>query len=534
MNIAGLQVGHNPSACIIQDGKLVWYNEERRLSKIKKIGGVPYRCIDQLINKNIKIDKFVVTGYDFNQELMVGIEGYLKYKNYTKDSIFSFYHPHHLSHLFKSFIDSGFKKARVFVIDGRGSNWYLPTGVEFYETCSIYDIDYNNVKCIYKKGYLQDDKLNTVNFKLGYNPFYNKNDRLVYTPMCIDDDTEVKVNSTLDLGHFYSNASNHCGFHEEEGKFMGYQSYGSFNKDIYALIKNNPKRHTFKKIKDDKDFAFTAQFVFENQYKDIVKKYKTDNMVFTGGTALNVVNNYKIQKEFNDCNLWFDPLCEDNGNCIGVAYAYLYFEKQSIQKLQDLYIGEVIKLDESLLLNEKIKDSIELNEIIKLLNQGEVVGLVQGKAEAGPRALGNRSLLLDPTLPNAKDLMNNIKQRENFRPFACSILENKANNYFEMLNIKQSPFMMYAPQAKKLAKDTIPSLVHVDNTCRIQTINNKQNSILYNILKMFKVPVIMNTSFNLAGYPIVETFEDVLFTLRNSSLKYVYFADYKKLLIKND
>jgi carbamoyltransferase len=219
---------------------------------------------------------------------------------------------------------------------------------------------------------------------------------------------------------------------------------------------------------------------------------------------------------------------------LGLLMLIYILKKQSIQKLQDLYIGEVIKLDESLLLNEKIKDSIELNEIIKLLNQGEVVGLVQGKAEAGPRALGNRSLLLDPTLPNAKDLMNNIKQRENFRPFACSILENKANNYFEMLNIKQSPFMMYAPQAKKLAKDTIPSLVHVDNTCRIQTINNKQNSILYNILKMFKVPVIMNTSFNLAGYPIVETFEDVLFTLRNSSLKYVYFADYKKLLIKND
>ena len=285
---------------------------------------------------------------------------------------------------------------------------------------------------------------------------------------------------------------------------------------------------------NEKSISQEKNWVALTEIHDLVKKYKIDNMVFTGGTALNVVNNYKIQKEFKDCNLWFDPLCEDNGNCIGVAYAYLYFEKQSIQKLQDLYIGEVIKLDESLLLNEKIKDSIELNEIIKLLNQGEVVGLVQGKAEAGPRALGNRSLLLDPTLPNAKDLMNNIKQRENFRPFACSILENKANNYFEMLNIKQSPFMMYAPQAKKLAKDTIPSLVHVDNTCRIQTINNKQNSILYNILKMFKVPVIMNTSFNLAGYPIVETFEDVLFTLRNSSLKYVYFADYKKLLIKND
>ena len=92
--------------------------------------------------------------------------------------------------------------------------------------------------------------------------------------------------------------------------------------------------------------------------------------------------------------------------------------------------------------------------------------------------------------------------------------------------------MMYAPEAKELAKKVIPSLVHVDNTCRIQTINKENNLILYNILKSFKVPVLMNTSFNLAGYPIVESFNDILFTLRQSSLKYVYFPDFKKLLIK--
>ena len=130
--------------------------------------------------------------------------------------------------------------------------------------------------------------------------------------------------------------------------------------------------------------------------------------------------------------------------------------------------------------------------------------------------------------------MNDIKQREKFRPFACSILEDKAKDYFEMLDIKQTPFMMHAAQAKKLAQDKIPSLIHVDNTCRIQTINNKQNKILNAILKKFKLPIIMNTSFNLAGHCIVETFEDVLFTLRNSPLKYVYFADQKKLLIKDD
>ena len=158
--------------------------------------------------------------------------------------------------------------------------------------------------------------------------------------------------------------------------------------------------------------------------------------------------------------------------------------------------------------------------------------MIQGKAEAGPRALGNRSLLLDPTLPGAKDLMNSIKKREEFRPFACSILEDEADTYFDMLNIKQSPYMMHAPQARELAKQKIPSLVHVDNTCRIQTINKNQNKVLYNLLKKFKTPVIMNTSFNLAGYPMVDTFEDIVFTLRNSLLKYVYFADCKKLLIK--
>ena len=534
MNIAGLQVGHNPAACIIKNGELVWYNEERRLSKNKTIGGVPYRCIEQLIKKNIKIDLFIVTGYNFNQELMVAIEGYLRWKEYTKKSILCFYHPHHLSHLFKSFIDSGFKKARVFVIDGKGSNWYLPTGVEFYETCSIYDIDHSNVKCIYKKGYLQDDKINNADFKLGHNPFYNVNDTLYYKPLCIDDDTKVEVSSTLDLGHFYSTISEHCGFHEEEGKFMGYQSYGRFDKNIYDFLKNNFKRIYVKQIEASKNLAFTAQFVFESQYKELVRKYKTDNMIFTGGTALNVVNNYKIQKEFGDCNLWFDPLCEDNGNCIGAVYAYLYFKKQPIKKLKDLYIGEKIEVFDKPLLNEKVKNNVELDQVVELLNKGEVVGLIQGRAEAGPRALGNRSLLLDPTLPNAKDIMNDIKHREKFRPFACSILEDKAADYFKMLDIKETRFMMHAAQAKKLAQDKIPSLVHVDNTCRIQTINNKQNKILNAILEKFKLPVIMNTSFNLAGHCIVETFEDILFTLRNSPLKYVYFADQKRLLIKDD
>jgi carbamoyltransferase len=180
-----------------------------------------------------------------------------------------------------------------------------------------------------------------------------------------------------------------------------------------------------------------------------------------------------------------------------------------------------------------------MKDVISLLNKGNVVGLVQGRAEAGPRALGNRSLLLDPTLKTAKKIMNDIKKREWFRPFACSILEEEADNYFYMQGIKKTPHMMHAPVAKLKAKNRIFSLIHTDNTCRVQTVNEKDNSVLYKLLKNFKVPVLMNTSFNLAGYPMVETFKDILHMVKNSSLKYVYFSDYNKILIdekkrKND
>jgi len=129
--------------------------------------------------------------------------------------------------------------------------------------------------------------------------------------------------------------------------------------------------------------------------------------------------------------------------------------------------------------------------------------------------------------------MNEIKKRENFRPFACSILEKNYNEFFYVNELDKSPFMMVAPQSKEKTKVMTPSIVHVDGTCRVQTITKETNENLFNLLINFKLPYIMNTSFNLAGYPIVETFEDVLFTLNNSNLKYVYFADEKKLLIKN-
>ena len=178
----------------------------------------------------------------------------------------------------------------------------------------------------------------------------------------------------------------------------------------------------------------------------------------------------------------------------------------------------------------------DLDEIVRLIIEDQqIVAIFQGKGEWGPRALGNRSILFDPRHKEAKQIVNSVKKREYYRPFAGSVMLEHAHEYFEMLQLKESPWMSFAIQAKELAYEKIPTLVHADGTCRIQTVTREQNKNYYELIEAFYkqtgVPIIFNTSFNLAGYPMVETFKDILFSIRNSSLNYVYFADYKKLLI---
>ena len=218
---------------------------------------------------------------------------------------------------------------------------------------------------------------------------------------------------------------------------------------------------------------------------------------------------------------------------------YLLDKNIKIKKLENLYLGPEYNYNFNLKKNEICYENIDINKIIELLLLGNIIALYQGKAEAGPRALGNRSLLLDPRIKNGKDIMNTVKKRESFRPFACSILKEKVNEWFDMAGLEESPYMMYAVEALKQNKEKITSVIHVDNTCRVQTVDKKCNKILYDILKEFNkntgIPLLMNTSFNLAGEPLVETPEDAIDTLRRSKLEYLYFSDVKQLVyIKNE
>tara|TARA_Y100001951_G_C11293773_1_gene274091 strand:+ start:351 stop:950 length:600 start_codon:yes stop_codon:yes gene_type:complete len=172
----------------------------------------------------------------------------------------------------------------------------------------------------------------------------------------------------------------------------------------------------------------------------------------------------------------------------------------------------------------------DIDKVVELLSEHkQIVGIWQGHSEWGPRALGNRSILFDPRHPQAKRIVNEVKQREEYRPFACTILKERAHEYFEMLQLEESPYMSFAVQCKPKAMEDIPTLVHADNTCRMQTVSEEQNKNYYNLIKAFGektgVPILFNTSFNLGGEAIVETVHDAIDTCNRSMINHLYIPE---------
>jgi len=167
-----------------------------------------------------------------------------------------------------------------------------------------------------------------------------------------------------------------------------------------------------------------------------------------------------------------------------------------------------------------------IDEAVSVLLEQKPLVIFQGHSEWGPRALGNRSILFDPRNKDAKNIVNTFKKREWWRPLAGTILLEHVHDWFDIATLKESPYMSFAVDAKQQAIEKIPSIVHVDNTCRIQTVTKKQNLNYYNlILEFYKktnVPVLLNTSFNLAGMPIVEDLEKAIWTCNASEFKYLY------------
>tara|TARA_B100001939_G_scaffold190319_1_gene163797 strand:+ start:4189 stop:4812 length:624 start_codon:yes stop_codon:yes gene_type:complete len=178
----------------------------------------------------------------------------------------------------------------------------------------------------------------------------------------------------------------------------------------------------------------------------------------------------------------------------------------------------------------------DLDSILdELIDNQQVCAIFQNHSEWGPRALGNRSILFDPRHNDAKNIVNTIKKREYYRPFAGTVMLEHADEYFEMLQLKESPYMSFAIQCKPKALETIPTLVHGDNTCRIQTVTEQQNPNYYNLIKGFYertgCPIIFNTSFNLGGEAICETIYDAIDTCNRSLINHLYVPEDQEIEI---
>lgn len=320
-----------------------------------------------------------------------------------------------------------------------------------------------------------------------------------------------KQNYPISFGLFYSAFTQLVGLmpNQEEYIMMGMAAYGDWTKyykqvDNYFPKYDKQKYNFHKGITDwgwvseqDKfDIAAAVQVVYEQRLIDFMNMAKSitgkTNLVFMGGCALNCSANTLLWKIFD--SVWIMPNPGDAGSSLGAA-ALLYGKHLN---WSGPYLGY------------NLSGEYPVNEIVDEILTNKIVAVANGRAEYGPRALGNRSILADPRDPDIKDKVNLIKQRENFRPFAPVIMEECASEWFEM-NFT-SPYMQYAVKCKK--PDLIPSVVHADGTSRVQTVNREQHKGLWRVLNKFYqqtgVPVLLNTSLNIKGQPLINDKNDII------------------------
>jgi carbamoyltransferase len=301
----------------------------------------------------------------------------------------------------------------------------------------------------------------------------------------------------------------------------------------------------------EKNLAWQIQHDTQKLVGDLIERAAAQtgekNIVIAGGYGLNCVANYYFKKRFPELNIYVEPISHDGGTAIGAAKAAWYTseagkEDTTIRPQKNIYYGPEYteEMNWKTLTPYEDKDILVHNktpeEIAQLIADKNIVAIFQGRSEAGPRALGNRSILYDARDPDGKDFVNKVKGREWFRPFAGSVLKEDANEWFDLAGMEDSPFMMYAVNVAADKLSQIPSVTHVDDTCRVQTVSEEDNLHYYNLIKAYKditgVPVVFNTSFNLAGEPLVENLEDALETLFNSKMKYLYLPELGVLVTK--
>jgi carbamoyltransferase len=562
---------HDSAAAIIIDGKIIFAAQEERFTRIKHNEDFPTNAIKEALkylNINLKdIDAVVYYEKPFIKferlietylknspkgiiSFLKAIPVWIKQKIFLKNIIFNslkeidpefknpnkiFFSEHHLSHAASAFYPSPFDEAVVLCLDAVGE--WNTTSVFYGKNNSLKKIKEINfpdsIGLLYSAfTYFLGFKVNSGEYKLmGLAPYGEpKFKDLIYKNIIeVYEDGSFKLNMDF--------------FNYETGLTMT-------SKKFESLFGKKVRKENEKIDQVYMDIASSIQKVTEEILikitQSLYKEYKIDNLCLVGGVALNCVANTKIlQSENNFKNIWIQPASGDAGCSIGAALAFHYIHEGNVKKNKDQKIDEMqysflgqsypddhIKkeLDKLGAIYTYYDDRSELNKIVaKHISEGKAIGWFQGRMEFGPRALGNRSILADPrNTEMQKNLNLKIKFREGFRPFAPAIMEEYLGDWFsgKILN----PYMLFIDFVKNekiienknlnikgfdllsLKRSDIPAVTHVDYSARVQSVSKNQNINFYSLIEEFRkitdVPILINTSFNIRGEPIVSSIDD--------------------------
>lgn len=541
--ILGTALSHDGSSCLLKDGEIVVAIEKERLTKIKHDGfndnatiqycldaeGITFKDLDLIVEENTVNPKLKPEEIEKRKNRLIPKEAPIV--NIS----------HHVAHAYSAVGTSPFDEMAVIVMDGQGSS---------LDCC----IDVSNKKVLppdiqkitQEEKYLYWEKESYYIFKKGklipiFKDFsrYCKWDRIDYSVAPLDMEHSI--------AEFYGGVSYYI-FDDEfcEGKLMGLAPYGRpniFSFDAfyfqngrvflkYDWMKNidpyqGGKYQCFREnFQYYADLAYWAQKQIETAIKYIFNSYYNmraeNNVGYAGGLALNAVANAQLFNDTKFENFYFQPAAGDNGLAVGCCY-YGWFEilkKEKVKHNGSTYLGRIYSDSEIYQTLKKYEGELEftktdkyIKEAASLLAQGKVLAMFQDGSEFGPRALGHRSILADPRQLDMKNFINKkIKFREDFRPFAPSVLLEDVSTYFDC--DYESPYMILVAQTKPEWIKKIPSVVHKDDSARIQTVTKDMAPKYYSLLKEFKkftgISVLLNTSFNCRGMPIVETPKDAV------------------------
>ena len=474
--------------------------------------------------------------------------------NHTIDQSTLYNTQHHLAHAASAFYPSHYSKAAILVMDGVGE----------FATTTIWKGDHNNIELVKQIDfpdsigllysavtYYTGFRVNSGEYKvMGLAPY----GRPIYKEIILNNLINIKSDGTFKLNMDYFSFP-----------YSDYMTNEKFN-NLFGGLPREPESIVTQK---EMDIAKSIQDVIEEIViklsKTALKLCETDNLCLAGGVALNCVANGKIYKETTK-NIWIQPASGDAGGALGSALHY-YFNvlnnkivKTDSDLMKGSYLGPSFSNSETKIQLEKMKamysqyDFSELKEIVsEELSKGKIIGWFQGRMEFGPRALGNRSIIGDARDTEMQKKMNlKIKYRESFRPFAPSILHHKLSEYFN-LNIP-SPYMLLVtdisknqriPLKKKnlfgidklnQVRSKLPAITHVDYSARIQTVHEQTNKRYYELIESFYnktgSPVLINTSFNVRGEPIVCSIKDAYTCFMRTDMDVLVLNDF--ILIKKD